>query len=95
MIVNLPWAKGDRFYIEGAYSEGAPAYAGWSGGMQGGYAQLRPLQRPHRRGGLGVRLDLRQPAGDRPDRSSADHVVDDRRGHRALLDPGFPFVAVW
>jgi hypothetical protein len=26
VIVNLPWAKGDRFYIEGAYSEGAPSY---------------------------------------------------------------------
>jgi hypothetical protein len=38
VIVNLPWAKGDRFYVEGAYSEGAPAYAGWSGGIQGGYA---------------------------------------------------------
>ena len=24
VIVNLPWAKGDRFYVEGAYSEGAP-----------------------------------------------------------------------
>jgi hypothetical protein len=40
VIVNLPWAKGDRFYVEGAYSEGAPAYAGWSGGVQGGYAVL-------------------------------------------------------
>ena len=40
VIVNLPWAKGDRFYVEGAYSEGAPSYAGWSGGVQGGYAVL-------------------------------------------------------
>jgi len=40
VIVNLPWAKGDRFYVEGAYSEGAPAYVGWSGGVQGGYAVL-------------------------------------------------------
>jgi porin-like protein len=37
IIINLPWAKGDRFYVEGAYSEGAPSYAGWSGGVQGGY----------------------------------------------------------
>ena len=28
----------------------------------------------------------------RRDRSAADHVVDDRRGHRALLDAGFAFV---
>jgi hypothetical protein len=40
VIVNLPWAKGDRFYIEGAYTEGAPSYAGWSGSVQGGYAVL-------------------------------------------------------
>jgi Porin subfamily len=39
--VNLPWAKGDRFYIEGAYTEGAPAYAGWSGSVQGGYANFQ------------------------------------------------------
>jgi hypothetical protein len=38
VIVNLPWAKGDRFYVEGAYTEGAPSYAGWSGSVQGGYA---------------------------------------------------------
>ena len=29
LIVNLPWAKGDKFWIEGAYSEGARAYVGW------------------------------------------------------------------
>lgn len=39
--VNLPWAKGDRFYVEGAYSEGAPSYVGWTGGVQGGYAVLQ------------------------------------------------------
>jgi hypothetical protein len=38
VIVNLPWAKGDRFYIEGAYSEGAPSYVGFTGGVQGGYS---------------------------------------------------------
>ena len=37
VIVNLPWAKGDRFYVEGAYSEGAVSYVGWSAGVQGGY----------------------------------------------------------
>jgi hypothetical protein len=37
VIVNLPWAKGDRFYVEGAYTEGAVSYVGWSGGVQGGY----------------------------------------------------------
>ena len=49
IIINLPWAKGDRFYVEGAYTEGAPAYAGWSGGVQGGYASVPALQRPQRR----------------------------------------------
>jgi hypothetical protein len=38
--VNLPWAKGSRFYVEGAYSEGAPSYVGWTGGVQGGYSVL-------------------------------------------------------
>jgi hypothetical protein len=41
IIINLPWAKGDRFYVEGAYSEGAPSYAGWSGGVQGGFSQFQ------------------------------------------------------
>jgi hypothetical protein len=40
VIYNLPWFKGDRFYVEGAYSEGAPAYVGWSGAVQGGYSNF-------------------------------------------------------
>src|SRR5678815_2918026 len=31
----------DRFYVEGAYTEGAPSYVGWSGGVQGGYSVLQ------------------------------------------------------
>jgi hypothetical protein len=40
VMVNLPWAKGDRFYVEGAYSEGAVSYVGWTGGVQGGYSHF-------------------------------------------------------
>jgi hypothetical protein len=40
VIINLPWAKGDRFYVEGAYTEGAVSYVGWTGGVQGGYSHF-------------------------------------------------------
>jgi hypothetical protein len=30
IVVNLPWAKGDQFWVEGAYTVGAPAYTGWN-----------------------------------------------------------------
>ena len=95
MIINLPWAKGDRFYVEGAYTEGAPSYAGWSGGVQGGYATFSRFNGGNVAAAWAFELDLRQPRVDRRrDRPSADHVVDDRRRHRALLDPGSAFVGV-
>jgi hypothetical protein len=31
IVVNLPWAKGDKFWVEGTYAHGAGAYAGWIG----------------------------------------------------------------
>src|SRR5262245_36482220 len=30
IVVNLPWAKGDKFWIEGTVAQGAGAYAGWT-----------------------------------------------------------------
>jgi hypothetical protein len=30
IVINLPWAKGDKFWIEGTYAQGAGAYAGWT-----------------------------------------------------------------
>jgi len=30
IVINLPWAKGDRFYVEGTVSEGNSSYVGWS-----------------------------------------------------------------
>jgi hypothetical protein len=30
IVINLPWAKGDKFYVEGTVSEGNGSYVGWS-----------------------------------------------------------------
>jgi len=30
IVINLPWAKGDKFYVEGTVSEGNSSYVGWS-----------------------------------------------------------------
>jgi len=30
LVINLPWAKGDQFWIEGAYTVGAVSYTGWN-----------------------------------------------------------------
>jgi hypothetical protein len=30
IVINLPWAKGDQFWVEGSYSVGATAYSGYS-----------------------------------------------------------------
>jgi hypothetical protein len=35
IVINLPWAKGDRLWIEGTVAEGAAGYVGWSGGVVG------------------------------------------------------------
>jgi Porin subfamily len=31
VVINLPWAKGDKFWVEGTLAHGAGAYAGWIG----------------------------------------------------------------
>jgi len=35
IVINLPWAKGDRFYVEASVAEGAGAYVGLDGGISG------------------------------------------------------------
>jgi hypothetical protein len=30
IVINLPWAKGDQFWVEGAYTVGAVSYTGWN-----------------------------------------------------------------
>ena len=35
VVVNSPWSQGDRFWVEGAYSKGAPSYNGLSGSTFG------------------------------------------------------------
>ena len=30
IVLNLPWAKGDQFWVEGAYTVGAVSYTGWN-----------------------------------------------------------------
>jgi hypothetical protein len=42
IVINLPWAKGDKFYVEGTVSEGNSSYVGWSDsvGTTGKYARF-------------------------------------------------------
>jgi hypothetical protein len=35
VVLNLPWSQGDKFWVEGAYSQGAPSYNGLSGATFG------------------------------------------------------------
>src|SRR4051812_42557366 len=35
VVINLPWNKGDKFWVEGTVAEGAAGYVGWSGGIVG------------------------------------------------------------
>jgi hypothetical protein len=30
IVLNIPWNKGDKFWVEGAYAQGAASYVGWS-----------------------------------------------------------------
>jgi hypothetical protein len=34
IVLNLPWSKGDQFWVEGAYTVGAVAYTGWNANGQ-------------------------------------------------------------
>lgn len=34
VVLNLPWSSGDKFYVEGAYGQGAPAYTGFAANGQ-------------------------------------------------------------
>jgi hypothetical protein len=38
IVINLPWAKGDQFWVEGAYTVGAAAYTGFN--QNGQYSSL-------------------------------------------------------
>jgi hypothetical protein len=35
IVLNIPWNKGDKFWVEGTVAEGAAGYVGWSGGIVG------------------------------------------------------------
>ena len=35
IVLNIPWNKGDRLWVEGTVAEGAGAYVGWSGSIIG------------------------------------------------------------
>jgi len=39
IVLNIPWNKGDKFWVEGTIAEGAAAYVGWSGSVVGTYNQ--------------------------------------------------------
>src|SRR2546421_8155198 len=35
IVLNIPWNKGDKFWVEGTIAEGASGYVGWSGSIVG------------------------------------------------------------
>jgi hypothetical protein len=35
IVLNIPWNKGDKLWVEGTIAEGAAGYVGWSGGIVG------------------------------------------------------------
>ena len=37
IVLNIPWNKGDKIWVEGTVAEGAAGYVGWSGGIVGTY----------------------------------------------------------
>jgi hypothetical protein len=37
IVVNVPWGQGDKFWVEGAYSQGAPAYNGLAASTFGAF----------------------------------------------------------
>ena len=39
IVLNIPWNKGDKFWVEGTIAEGAAGYVGWSGSVVGTYNQ--------------------------------------------------------
>ena len=89
IVINLPWAKGDQFWVEATLAHGAGAYAGWTCSHSDSGQHFRPLQRRERGRGLGDRLDLRHaPVDERRDGPAADQLLLDCGGHRALLDAG-------
>ncbi len=89
IVINLPWAKGDKFHVEAAFSEGAGAYVGLDGGISGKNNNFSRFNGAQRGPCLGDRLGLRQSRVDeRGDRPAADPVLLDPGGDRALLDSG-------
>ena len=48
IVINLPWAKGDRFYVEATFCEGAGAYCRFGRRHRRQEQQLRPFQRRER-----------------------------------------------
>ena len=53
IVLNLPWAKGDQFWVEGAYTVGAPAYTGQN--QNGQYSSW--LRFNGNTAGVGIPLD--------------------------------------
>ena len=102
IVINLPWAKGDKFYVEGAVAEGAGAYVGSTAASVGKNNTFGRFNGGERGSRLGDRLDLRQR--DRPryaggwrtwrSRSAADALLLDHGGARALLDAGIAHVSL-
>ncbi len=89
IVINLPWAKGDKFWIEGTVAHGAGAYAGWTNIALDSSQQLQPLQRRERGRRLGDGLHVRHARVDeRRDGPAADQLLLDRGGPGALLDAG-------
>jgi hypothetical protein len=58
IVINLPWAKGDQFWIEGAYTVGAVSYTGWN--QNGQYSNFERFNGGIRCCRLAARCGVRQ-----------------------------------
>ena len=91
IVINLPWAKGDKFYVEGTVSEGNGSYVGWSDsvGTTNKYVRFNGANVAAAWALTPSSARLCRPWRDWP---AADAVLVDQRCSRALLDPGPAYV---
>ena len=96
IVINLPWAKGDKFWVEGTVAEGAAGYVGWSGGIVGTTNTYGRFNGGNVAAAWAIDSIFGTPR-PRPAGAcwpAADAVLLDRGGARALLDAGVAHVSL-
>ena len=89
IVINLPWAKGDKFWVEATLAHGAGAYAGWTNITTSQVNTLARFNGANVAAAWAIELDLRRaPVDERRDGPAADQLLLDCGRHRALLDAG-------